>query len=168
MTNGDALRRLTKNAMLTTIALTIFTLEAQIPLPIPIPGVKLGLANIVTVYAMFALTPADAIAILLCRVTLGAIFAGQMMSFFYSLCGGLLCYLTMLLVRPIMSEGQIPICSILGAVAHNVGQIIAAIIVTKTLSIVSYLPFLLISGIVSGAFTGLCAYFVTRRMKPKQ
>ena len=67
--------------------------EAQIPVPIPIPGVKLGLANIVTVYVMFVLGPGDALLVLSARVFLGAVFSGQMSTLLYSAGGGLLCWL---------------------------------------------------------------------------
>ena len=73
-------RRLTRAALLTAIALTIFLAEAQLPPPVPIPGIKLGLANIVTVYAMFVLGPRDTLLILLSRIFLGAVFSGQMMT----------------------------------------------------------------------------------------
>ena len=76
-------KRLTRVAMLTAIALTIFMVEAQIPAPVPVPGVKLGLANIVTVYAMFLLGPTDTFCILLCRIFLGSPFSGQLMTLFY-------------------------------------------------------------------------------------
>lgn len=69
--NSQKIKRLTRNAMLATAALIIFVVEAQIPLPLPIPGVKLGLANVVTVYAMFLCGPLDTFAILLCRIVLG-------------------------------------------------------------------------------------------------
>ena len=82
-------RRLTRAALLTAIALTIFLAEAQLPPPVPIPGIKLGLANIVTVYAMFVLGPRDTLLILLSRIFLGAVFSGQMMTLLYSLGGGL-------------------------------------------------------------------------------
>lgn len=156
-------QRLTRNALLTAAALIIFIVEAQIPALVPIPGVKLGLANIITVYAMFACGPLDAFAILLCRIVLGSIFAGQMMSFFYSFCGGMFCYLIMLLMRKLVNERQIWVCSVIGAVYHNIGQITAAVCITQTPAIVSYLPVLLISGIISGTFTGLCAQLVVRR-----
>ena len=70
-------RKLTQMAMLTAIALTIFMIEAQIPAPVPIPGIKLGLANIVTVFAVFAMGPKEAATILFCRIFLGAVFAGN-------------------------------------------------------------------------------------------
>lgn len=85
-------RRLTLLALFTAIALTIFMVEAQIPVPIPIPGVKLGLANIVTVYVMFVLGPGDALLVLSARVFLGAVFSGQMSTLLYSAGGGLLCW----------------------------------------------------------------------------
>lgn len=162
---NQTLKRLTRNAMLTAVALSIFIVEAQLPVLVPIPGVKLGLANIITVYSMFMFGPRDTFFIFICRVLLGSIFAGQMMSLFYSLCGGLSCYLLMFFLRKIVTINQIWVCSVLGAIAHNIGQIIAAIIITGTPAIVSYLPILLISGILSGIFTGFTAQFVVHKMK---
>lgn len=156
-------RRLVYNGLLTAVALTIFIIEAQIPVPIAVPGIKLGLANIVTLYAMFALGPVDALGILLCRVLLGSMFAGQMMTMLYSLSGGLLCYLLTLFLRRVMSKKQIWLCSILGAMAHNVGQLAAAIAITQTTGLVIYLPFLMISAVASGAFTGICAQILVNR-----
>ena len=153
--------------LLTALALIIFIIEAQIPPLVPVPGVKLGLANIVTVYAMFELGPRDTLMILLCRIFLGSIFSGQMMTFFFSLSGGLLCYLVMLLLRKIVTERQIWICSIFGAIAHNIGQILAAIVFTSTPGLMIYLPVLIISAILTGAFTGLCAQFLLQRLTKK-
>ena len=157
-------KRLTRMSLLTALALMIFTIEAQIPALVPIPGVKLGLANIITVYAMFALGPRDTFWILLCRIFLGSIFSGQMMTLFYSLSGGLLCYLVMLPMRKLVTEKQIWVCSILGALAHNIGQILAAIVIARTPGLIVYLPVLLISGSIAGLFTGLCAQFVLHRL----
>lgn len=159
------IKRLTRNALLTAIALTIFMVEAQIPTLVPIPGVKLGLANIVTVFAMFAYGPGDALMILLVRIILGSIFSGQIMTILYSLAGGLLCYCVVLLLRKILSEKQIWVASVVGAVFHNIGQIIVAILVTSTPGIVVYLPILMVSGIIAGLFTGLCAQFLYQKLK---
>lgn len=104
-------RRLTRAALLTAIALTIFLAEAQLPPPVPIPGIKLGLANIVTVYAMFVLGPRDTLLILLSRIFLGAVFSGQMMTLLYSLGGGLLSYLALLLLRRVLGRGQLWVSS---------------------------------------------------------
>ena len=156
-------RRLTRMAVLTAVSLAIFTAEAQLPAPAPIPGVKLGLANIVTVYAIFALGPGPAGAILLARILLGSLFSGGL-TIFYSLAGGLCCYLTMLVMRRLTTERQIWVCSVLGAMAHNAGQIAVAAAVTRTPGVAAYLPVLLVSGILSGLFTGLCAQFLAARI----
>lgn len=160
-----AVKRLTRMALLTAVALSIFIIELQLPALAPIPGIKLGLANIVTVYAMFALGPVDTACILLARILLGSLCAGQMMALFYSLAGGLLCYLVMFAVRRVFTLKQIWVCSVLGAAAHNVGQIIAAILITRTPALLYYLPVLLVSGIIAGVFTGLCAQFVVNRVR---
>jgi heptaprenyl diphosphate synthase len=159
-----ATRRLTRMAVLTAVALSIFIVELQLPSLAPIPGVKLGLANIVTVYAMFTLGPADTLCILVARILLGSFFAGQIMALLYSLAGGLLCYLVMLLLHRVLTVKQIWVCGVLGAVAHNLGQIAVAILLTSTPALLYYLPVLMVSGILSGAFTGLCAQFVANRL----
>jgi len=155
-------KRLTKCALLTAVALTIFVAEAQIPLPVP--WMKLGLANIVTVYAMFALGPGDTLLILLSRVILGSMFTGGM-TLAYSLAGGLCCYLVMLLLRKILTEKQLWVCGAIGAAAHNLGQMGAAVLIARTPQLVLYLPWLLLVGIPAGAFTGLCAQLLLGRMK---
>ncbi|MBQ8975590.1 MAG: Gx transporter family protein [Oscillospiraceae bacterium] len=161
-------KRLTRDALLTAIALTIFIVETQIPVIVPVPGIKLGLANIVTVYAMFAVGPKDTLGILLARVLLGGIFAGQLMTLMFSLCGGLLCYAVMLLLRRVLTKKQIWVCGAVGAVVHNIGQILAAIVVYGTVSVIVYLPVLVLSGIVTGTFTGLCAQLLTGRLEGKR
>ena len=158
-------RRLTLMALLTAVALIIFTVEAQLPPLAPIPGIKLGLANIITVYAMFRLGPRDALCILLCRIFMGSIFSGQMMTLFFSLSGGLLCWLVMLGMRKLVTEDQIWLCSAVGAVAHNVGQVLAAMWISGTASMIVYLPVLLVSGVLAGLFTGFCAQFLLKRLK---
>lgn len=157
-------KRLTRMAILTAVALGIFIVELQIPTLAPIPGIKLGLANIITVYAMFTLGPKDTACILGARILLGSMFSGQMMSLMYSLAGGVLCYLVMLLLRRMFTQKQIWICSVLGAAAHNIGQITVAILLTRTPALIYYLPILMISGIIAGTFTGLCAQLVVHRL----
>lgn len=160
-------KRLTRMAMLTAIALTIFIVELQIPPLVPIPGVKLGLANIVTVYSMFVLGPADTACILFARILLGSFFSGRITALLYSLSGGVLCYLAMLLLHRLLTLRQIWVCSVIGAVFHNIGQITAAILLTGTPQLIAYLPVLMISGILAGLFTGLCAQFAVNRL-PQQ
>jgi len=159
------LKQMTTNALLTAIALTIFMIEAQIPTLVPIPGVKLGLANIITVFALFAFTPKDAFLILFVRVFLGSVFSGQISTLLYSLGGGVTCFCALLVMRRVLSIEQLWIASVIGAIFHNIGQTIVAIIVTGTPSIAVYLPILLVSGIIAGLFTGLCAQFLYGKLK---
>lgn len=158
-------KRLTRMGLLTALALILFTVEAQIPVPIPIPGMKLGLSNIITVYAMFCLSPLDTLGILLCRVILGSLLSGNLMTLLYSLSGGTACYLLMLIMRRHVTKKQIWVCSILGALAHNLGQMLCAAAVAKTPELFIYLPILLICGLFAGLFTGLCAQLVIRRLE---
>lgn len=158
-------KKLVRMALLTAVALIIFMVEAQIPPPVPIPGVKLGLANIVTVYAMFALSPGQALAILVCRVFLGSIFSGQMMTLFYSLGGGLLCWCVMLLLRRILTGKQIWVAGVFGAMVHNFGQLLVGIALTRTPGLIAYLPVLMVSGILTGAFTGAAAQALIGRLE---
>lgn len=156
-------KRLTFCALLTAIALTIFMVEAQIPLPAPIPGLKLGLANIVTVYAMFALGPKDTLLILLSRILLGSVFGGGS-TLPYSLAGGLCCYLIMLLLRKLLTVKQLWICGAISSIFHNAGQVAMAIFITRTPGLIAYLPFLIVPGVVAGIFTGLAAQFLLQRL----
>lgn len=156
-------RRLALGGLLTAIALTIFLAEAQLPPLVPVPGMKLGLANIVTVYAMFALGPADALLILLSRILLGTLFAGGM-TLPYSLAGGVLCYLSMLALRHFLTSKQLWVCGAIGAVFHNLGQLGAAILIARTPRLLYYFPILTLSGILAGAWTGFCAQLLLNRM----
>lgn len=158
------LKKLTTMAMLTAVALILFTVEAQIPTFVPIPGIKLGLANIITVYAIFALGPLEALGILLVRVFLGSVFSGAMVTLLYSLAGGLLCWLAMLLPRKILTKQQIWVCGVIGAVCHNLGQTMIAILLFQSLTVAVYLPLLMLSGIITGLFTGLCAQLLVNRL----
>lgn len=155
-------KKLTELSMLTAVALIIFVIELQIPNLIPIPGVKLGLANIITVYAIYHYRGQEVLLIVLCRTILGSVFGGNMMALFYSLSGGLLCLAGMLFFKRILSPKYIWLCSVFGAVFHNIGQIVAACLIAGW-GMLAYLPFLLLSGCVAGTFTGCCAQLITTR-----
>lgn len=156
-------KKLAVMALLSAIALTIFVIEAQIPPIVPLPGVKLGLANIVTVYAVFAMGPGEAAAILFVRIFLGAVFAGNFSSIIYSAAGGLCAILTTIALRKLLNKRQLWVAGCLGAIAHSIGQMAAAVLITGTPSIVIYLPAMIACGIVTGLFTGLCAQLLVNR-----
>ena len=156
-------RRLTTLALLSAIALTIFMIEAQIPAPVPLPGVKMGLANIVTVFAVFALGAKDAVLVLIVRIFLGAVFAGNFSSILYSAAGGACAMIVTILLRKILTKKQLWGAGCLGAVAHSIGQMAMAVFVTGTPSIAVYLPAMIAISIITGLFTGLCAQFLVNR-----
>ena len=156
-------KKLTRLSLLTAIALTIFMIEAQIPPLLPIPGVKLGLANIVTVFTVFALGPKDGCAVLFARIFLGAVFAGNFSTIFYSAAGGSCAILVTILLRKILTNKQLWVAGCIGAIAHSVGQMAMAIALTATPGLILYLPMMVAISIVTGLFTGLCAQFLVNR-----
>ena len=158
-------KKITQMAMLTAIALTIFMIEAQIPALIPIPGVKLGLANIVTVFAVFALGPKEAAMILFVRIFLGAVFAGNFSTILYSGAGGLLAILVTIGLRKILTHQQLWVAGAIGAIFHSIGQMAVAVAVTGTPGILVYLPMMILCSIITGVFTGLCAQLLLNRGK---
>lgn len=156
-------RKLTTLGLLTAIALTIFMVEAQIPPIVPLPGVKLGLANIVTVFTVFALGPRDGAMVLAARIFLGAVFAGNFSTIFYSAAGGVCAILVTIGLRRVLKQNQLWVAGCLGAIAHSVGQMAMAVFMLGAPSLVIYLPVMVIISIITGLFTGLTAQFLVNR-----
>lgn len=156
-------KKLVLLALFTAIALTIFMVEAQIPALVPIPGVKLGLANIVTVFVVFAIGAKEGAAVLACRIFLGAVFAGNFSTIFYSAAGGALSILVTIGLKRILTHRQLWVAGALAAIAHSAGQMIAAILISGTPGLIVYLPVMMAISIVTGTFTGLCAQLLLNR-----
>lgn len=152
-------------ALLTAIALTIFVVENQLPAPVPIPGVKLGLANIITLVTMLLLGKQEAGAVLLVRVLLGAMFAGSPATLLFSAAGGFLAWLVMCLTVGLFDQKQLWIVSALAGLAHNAGQLLTCALVVKTPGIFAYAPILAVSGVITGVFTGLAAMYLIRALQ---
>ncbi len=145
-------------AVLTALALALSYLENLFPaaLFIPLPGIKLGLANIVTVFALYYLGALPALTILTARCLLGAMFAGNASALFFSLLGGILAMLLMIALHRIRAFSIYGV-SIAGAAGHNIGQVGAAIITLGSTAPLAYLPLLLVVSIFTGALTGFIA-----------
>ncbi len=152
-------------SLLTAIALTVFVIENQIPAPVPIPGVKLGLSNIITLVAMLLLGRREAGAVLAVRILMSAVFVGSVSTLIYSIAGGLLAYAVMCLTLGMFNEKQLWIVSVLSAVAHNAGQLSACALIVKTPGIMVYAPVLAASGIITGTFTGFAAMYLVRGLR---
>ncbi len=138
-------------------------IESLIPPLIAIPGVKIGLSNIVTVFLLYTLGVKEAGAVALVRVLLSALLFGSAVSLIYSASGALLAFLIMLVLMKTSKFSPVGV-SIAGGVFHNIGQIIAAAAVMRTAGILSYLPVLLISGTLAGVFVGIAAGLLTKRL----
>lgn len=162
--NNNKARKLAQLSFFTVVAVTIFSIEAALPLLSPVQGMKLGLANIVTLVLLRYYKPSEVFLVLLTRILLSSLLNGQMMTLLYSLSGGIFCYLAMLFVNHLLRGNYIYLTSILGAVFHNVGQILMALILIPSGGIFVYVPLLMISGIIAGLFTGLCAHFFHKKM----
>ena len=133
-------------------------IETMLPIPFIAPGAKLGLANIVTLSAIYLLTFKQAAAVVLLRVVLTAVTFGSLSSFLYSLSGGVLSLLIMAGILKVF-KGEISLMgvSVAGAVAHNIGQLVVATIMIHNVLIFTYLPILLIVAIPTGIFVGIVA-----------
>lgn len=154
-------KKLTLYAVLIAVALALSVLETVFPLPLP--GVKLGLANTVTLFALYALGAKPAAVILFCRCSLASIFGGGITSLFFSLLGGAAALIAMVILRK-CKLFSIYGTSIAGAAMHGVGQILAACIMLGTFSAVFYLPFLLFSGVFTGTLTAFISHIVILRI----
>ncbi len=158
------LRTLSLCAIFTAVALIIFRVEAAIPMQIPLYGVKLGLANIVTLSAFYFLKKRWVLSILILRIVMGGILIGAPSTIIYSLAGGILCFLlTALLIEKLPLE-QTWVLGILGALAHNAGQLFVAVLFTRSFGILAYAPVLVIAGIITGFITGNLVELFIRRL----
>lgn len=160
-----SVRRLTRCAVLTALALAISVCEGLVPLSIliPLPGLRLGLANLVTVYALCRLSAREAFGILMARCLLGAIVGGNLSALAFSLTGGILAFAVMWLLLHVRGLSLFGVC-IAGAAAHNTGQILAAMGVLASPAIAVYLAPLLLASILTGAVTGAASILLVQRV----
>ena len=146
------------------LAFVLSYIEFLLPISIGIPGAKIGLANLVVMVALYTVGERDAIALSLIRVVLVGLTFGNLSMMMYSLAGAVLSLTAMLLAKKTGKFSMTGV-SILGGVFHNVGQIIVAILVLETESLLYYLPFLIIIGTITGVLIGIVANLITVRVK---
>lgn len=160
---NDKAKHIALFGMMVALAFTFSYLESLIPFNFGIPGVKLGLANLVVVVALYIMKPAEAFAIALIRIFLAGLTFGNVYSIAYSLCGGVLSFVVMYLMKK--TKLSVIGVSMLGGVCHNIGQIIVAAIIMETVRIAYYLPVLLVAGLVTGFLMGIISKLVIDRFK---
>lgn len=157
-------KRLATTAVLVSLALILSFVESRIPAFLPIPGIKIGLANIVTLFAIYKLGTKDAIYILALRVSLASILFGTVTSFLYAAAGGALSLTVMLLIKKFTPLSAVSV-SVLGGVAHNIAQVCVASLILSTNVVIYYLPPLLLSGTVAGIAVGLAGGLLVKKVK---
>lgn len=155
-------KRLVLLAMLTAVAMILSYVESLLP-SVGIPGVKMGLANIAVIFALFRFGWKEAAALSLVRVVLVSLLFGSVGAMLYSLAGAVLSLAVMALLRRIDRFSTVGI-SVAGGVAHNAGQILMAMLILQTKQLLGYLPVLAVSGIAGGVLTGLAAAMLIRRI----
>ena len=151
-------KKLTVLALFTALSLAIYAAECALPPLLPLPGMKLGLANIITLLLLRHYTLKETSLVLLARILLSALLFGQAVSLLYSLAGGILNRRT---------GSRFPfLTGAFGGLTHNMGQLLTAFLLTRTPGVFAYLPFLLLCGILTGLFTGFAALFAERLIAP--
>lgn len=149
--------------MMVALAFTFSYLESLIPFNFGIPGVKLGLANLVVVVALYTMKPGEAFFIAIIRIFLAGLTFGNVYSLAYSLCGGILSFAVMQLTKK--TTLSIIGVSMLGGISHNIGQIIVAAILMETARIAYFLPVLLVAGLLTGLLLGIISKQIVSRLE---
>ena len=156
--------RLTLLSICLALSLMLFFIELRLPLVTAVPGFKLGLANIVTVAALRLFRAREALLLLVLRIVLGSVFAGSLPALSFSLAGGLLALSVGVLLLRAVPRVSLALLGVVGALSHNVGQLLAAAFWLGTLDVFYYAPVLFALALVTGAATGFLAQEVLRRM----
>jgi heptaprenyl diphosphate synthase len=146
------------------LAMILSFVESQIPALVAVPGIKVGLPNLVIVFMLYRIGFKEAVTVSLIRIVLVSILFGNIQTMTFSIAGAALSLLGMLLLKKLNWFSCITV-SIVGGILHNVGQIIAACIWTQTAAIAYYLPVLLISGVLAGALIGLISGLLVEKSK---
>ena len=158
-------KKLTLTALLTAIALCIFTAEAQLPSLTAIPGIKLGLANIVTMLLLYIAGVPAACLISALRILLSGFLFGSGFAMVYSAAGAAMSMLVMAFLKKTKKFSSVGV-SVAGGIFHNVGQIIVAMLVLETKALAYYLPILILSGLAAGILIGILSGILTKRLNP--
>ncbi len=157
-------KRIARLGLLTALALVLSWVESLIPLSVSVPGVKMGLPNIVVVFALYRLGPREAWLLSLLRVVLVSATFGNAFSFWYSLAGAVLSLLGMTTLRAWGRLSPLGV-SVAGGVLHNLGQILVAALVLDSGAVLSWFPLLLLSGTIAGICVGAAGAIVVRRIR---
>ena len=163
MSNTNSAKKTAVAGLMTALALIFSYIEVLIPFNFGIPGVKLGIANLVVIIALYRLGSRYAFGINIVRVLVSGLLFSGLFGAIYSLAGAVLSFAVMLLVKK-AGVFSVTGVSIAGGVAHNLGQILIAALLVENIRIFIYFPVLIFSGVASGAIIGITAYFILKRI----
>lgn len=163
MLSQDKIKKLSYCALMAALALIFSYIETLFPIPAPIPGVKIGIANLVILIIIYRFNFKIAFAVNVFRIIVSSLLFSGVFAMIYSLAGGILSILFMYMLY---KTGKFSIVgvSLIGGVMHNLGQLITASLIMETPSLMSYFSILLFAGIISGVVIGIVAYLVERRL----
>ncbi|HRU41131.1 MAG TPA: Gx transporter family protein [Candidatus Diapherotrites archaeon] len=151
--------------ILVSQALILNLVERMIPVPVPVPGIKLGLANAISLIAIILFGPKEALIVVGMRTFLGSVFGGGISSFIYSFIGGTVSTMAMaIMYKKFRTLFSLPAISVIGAVFHNTGQILVASLIIENAKLFYYLPALLISAVITGLFIGFAVQYTLKPM----
>ena len=157
-------KKLVTLAVTISVAMILSFVESRIPAFVAIPGVKVGLANISVIFALYKMGWREAIVVSVIRVLLVALLFGSVVSLAYSIAGALISLSLMILLRKIGIFTEIAV-SVVGGITHNIGQILIAFLLLETKVVFYYLPFLLVSGVIAGIAVGVASALLIKRIK---
>lgn len=161
-------KKITYLALMSALAMVLSFVESQLPAFVAVPGVKIGLANIAVVFALYRFGTREAFLVSLVRVFSVALLFGSVVTLAYSTAGAVLSLLVMLVMKKIDKFGTVGV-SVCGGVVHNIAQIGVACLLLETNVVIYYLPFLLLSGVLSGIAIGIASAIVVKRFPfPKE
>lgn len=164
MNNHLSVKKISILGLATAVALAIYGLEAALPPLFPIPGMKLGLANLVTLLLLLRFGKRETSLVLLCRILMATFFFGSFVSLAYALAGGFSCLLIEFLLIHFVGKRYLPIISTFGALTHNMAQILVARLLTGTNGVFLYIPYLLLLGILTGLLIGFLAIWCNKHL----
>lgn len=160
-------KKIATYALMIALAMIFSYVETLIPIPYPVPGMKMGLANIITMIALYKMSLLDAAVVSIMRILLSALLFGNIFSLAYSLTGGIISLLVMILLKKTDKFSMVGV-SLAGGVCHNIAQIAVAAMLLETGELIYYLPVLSITGIVTGVLIGALGGLVLKKLKHVQ
>ena len=163
MLSQDKTKKIAFASLFTVLALMFSYIESLFPLPVPIPGIKIGIANLVILIALYRFNFKIAFLINMVRIVVSGLLFSGLFGIIYSFAGGMLSLFIMYILMKTKLFSMVGV-SMAGGVMHNLGQLFVACIIMETPSLMSYFSVLLFSGIISGIVIGVIAYLIERRL----